>query len=262
MNPPTVLTTLQTFLLTLSLLYPRQTTAANITSLTGVWTSKSWAVFTGHDSYNTVSDRLIEPKLTGSSYSFTDDGFFEEAIYITISNPTEPSCPKALLQYQHGTYTLPPNGSLVLHPIAADGRQLLSDPCIFKKAVYAKFNVTEVFKQWEVVEDEYRALLGQANPYRLNLWRWDGTSANPLYRVDSKPRMNPITSEAGVNGNAGEIKKTVHGSSTGSRAMKRTVGREGKKMGEVDADPGGNVGIQWALGPGMLFVGVVGLLFP
>ncbi|KAF8441845.1 chaperone for protein-folding within the ER, fungal-domain-containing protein, partial [Terfezia claveryi] len=170
------------------------TAAANITSLTGTWTSKSWAVFTGPDFYNTTSGRLIEPKLTGSSYSFTDDGYFEEAIYITVSNPRKPSCPKALLQYQHGTYTLPPNGSLVLHPIAIDGRKLLSDSCTFKRAVYAKFDATEVFKQWEITEDGYRTELGQINPYRLNLWRWDGAPANPLYRVDSKPRMNPTTS--------------------------------------------------------------------
>lgn len=168
MYPQTICTSLQTFLLLILLsLLPQshKTAAANITSLTGTWTSKSWAVFTGPDFYNTTSGRLIEPKLTGFSYSFTNDGYFEEAIYITISNRTlpniyilglkfeltlpaarKPSCPKALLQYQHGTYTLPPNGSLVLHPIAIDGRQLLSDSCTFKRAVYAKFNATEVFK--------------------------------------------------------------------------------------------------------------------
>jgi len=115
-------------------------------------------------------------------------------------------------------------------------------------------------QQWEIVEDGYRVSLGQINPYRLNLWRWDGAPANPLYRVDSKPRMNPTTSEAGSGGgNADGIKKTIRGSGTGSRVMERMVERAGKKMGEVDAGLEKEVWIWWALGPGMLFVGIVGL---
>ena len=36
--------------------------------------------------YNPVADRLIEPELTGISYSFTIDGHYEEAYYRAIPN--------------------------------------------------------------------------------------------------------------------------------------------------------------------------------
>ena len=116
-------------------------------------------------------------------------------------------------------------------------------------------------QQWEIVEDGYRASLGQTNPYRLNLWRWDGAPVNPLYRVDSKPRMNPTTSGAGAGGNANEVKKTIRGSGAGSRVMERMIERVEQKMGEVDVDLGEEVWTRWVLGPGMLFIGVVGLWF-
>lgn len=38
--------------------------------------------------YNAGQDELIEPALTGFSYSFTADGFYEEAYYRAISNRT------------------------------------------------------------------------------------------------------------------------------------------------------------------------------
>jgi Chaperone for protein-folding within the ER, fungal len=50
------------------------------------------------------------------------------------------------MQFQHGSYTKASNGSLVLTPIAVDGRQLLSDPCTDTNAIYTRWNVTEVFK--------------------------------------------------------------------------------------------------------------------
>lgn len=87
-------------------------------------------------------------------------------------------------------------------------------------------------QQWEIVKDEYRASLGQINLYRLNLWRWDGAPMNPLYRVDSKPRMNPTP---GGNGNVDEIKKTIRSSNAGSRVITRMVKGAGE---EVDVDPG------------------------
>jgi hypothetical protein len=36
--------------------------------------------------YNPVADEFIEPSLTGISYSFTPDGFYEEAYYRAIAN--------------------------------------------------------------------------------------------------------------------------------------------------------------------------------
>lgn len=62
------------------------------------------------------------------------------------SSATDPACPKGIIQWQHGTYTKNSNGSLSLNPIGVDGRQLLSDPCTYAKAVYTRYDQFELFK--------------------------------------------------------------------------------------------------------------------
>lgn len=49
------------------------------------------------------------------------------------------------MQWQHGKYEIVDNGSLILHPIAVDGRQLLSDPCKYSSSIYTRFNTTEIY---------------------------------------------------------------------------------------------------------------------
>src|SRR5437588_1746712 len=93
----------------------------------------------------------------------------------TLPLATNPSCPKALLQFQHGTYTIVDNGSLILYPFEVDGRQLWSDPCSSSTGVYTRYNQTELFKWWEIVLDEYHGR------YRLNMYKFDGAPMNPLY---------------------------------------------------------------------------------
>jgi hypothetical protein len=114
--------------------------------------------------YNPVTDRLTEPELTGISYSFTNDGWYEEAYYRAIPNrewflsphksspfaqcstATQPACPQAIMQWQHGTYSLPGNGSILLQPIAVDGRQLVSSPCSYDQSVYTRYEQPELFQ--------------------------------------------------------------------------------------------------------------------
>ena len=50
------------------------------------------------------------------------------------------------MQWQHGTYLVNPNNTLTLNPIAIDGRQLQSDPCTYKNAIYTRYNQSEDFK--------------------------------------------------------------------------------------------------------------------
>ncbi|KAL0630943.1 Reversal of tor2 lethality, partial [Maublancomyces gigas] len=157
----------------------------NVTSLTGTWSSKSNTVFTGPDFYDPVIEDMKEPRLTGTSFSFTDDGYFEEALYLVISNPTSPSCPKAIMQWQHGRYEIAENGSLILNPIAVDGRQLLSDPCKYSSSIYTRFSITEIYNRWEIFIDKYRG------KYRLGLYRFDGSPMNPLYLAYRPPKILP-----------------------------------------------------------------------
>jgi hypothetical protein len=51
--------------------------------------------------YDPVGERLIEPKHTGISYSFTSDGFFESAHYRAIANRTS-KLSKHVLAQQKG----------------------------------------------------------------------------------------------------------------------------------------------------------------
>ncbi|OXV07640.1 hypothetical protein Egran_04596, partial [Elaphomyces granulatus] len=157
--------------------------------------------------YDPINDRFKEPSLTGISYSFTDDGFYEEAYYRALSNPTNPQCPEGLMQWQHGTYSKESNGSLVLTPFAVDGRQLLSSPCSGDYSVYSRYNQTEVFRvgvffsravdvtslthfvlqSYRVYNDPFHHVL------RLDLYQWDGTPVNTLYLIYKPPEMLPTT---------------------------------------------------------------------
>jgi hypothetical protein len=68
-------------------------------------------------------------------------------LIIQIKNTaTVPRCPSAYLQWQHGEYIVNPDGSIDLHPIQVDGRQLKSDHCTSDKALYTRFNQTERLK--------------------------------------------------------------------------------------------------------------------
>ncbi|KAJ8109265.1 hypothetical protein OPT61_g7589 [Boeremia exigua] len=108
--------------------------AQDFSDLVGTWSSKSNSTLTGDGFYNPVDDHFTEPKHTGISYSFTADGFFEESYYRAVANPTNPKCPKGIIQWQHGKFEKLADGSLKLHPIKVDGRQMYSDPCIATKS--------------------------------------------------------------------------------------------------------------------------------
>ena len=115
--------------------------------------------------YDPVNEKIFEPALTGFSYSFTDNGHYEEAYYRAVSNrvllnvrssslkqalicsvATDPRCPQGIIQWQHGTYAKNANGSLTLTPFGVDGRQLLSDPCNSVNALFTRYNQIELFK--------------------------------------------------------------------------------------------------------------------
>lgn len=175
------------------------------------------------DFYDALNDRLIEPTHPGISYSFTADGYYEEAYYRAIANPTNPACPGGIMQWQHGTFTLNANGSLSLTPFASDGRQLMSEPCNGKNGVYTRYNQSEYMKvsthptgqtddlrgvrrseqaltMWCAYLQAYEYLI---DPYhnipRLNLFKFDGSPMPPMYLVYSPPKMLPTSTIHPVN---------------------------------------------------------------
>jgi hypothetical protein len=128
------------------------------------------------------------------------------------------------MQWQHGSYEKLPNGSLVLHPIKVDGRQLYSDPCQYNNAVYTRYNATEKFKvrhippkqppcanplllqQYQVSVDRYHKIP------RLDLYQADGAPLMPLYMAYTPPKMlptttlNPLVTQTPA---AGKVKRTL-----------------------------------------------------
>lgn len=160
----------------------------NMKELVGTWSSKSNTVFTGPGFYDPVDELLIEPDLPGISYSFTEDGHYEEALYRVVSNPQNHSCPVASVTYQHGSYELLSNGSLVLKPIAVDGRQLLSDPCGGNSethSIYSRYVQSTWFKAFQVYVHNYNGR------YTLQLYQFDGSKMQPLYLAYKPPLMLP-----------------------------------------------------------------------
>jgi len=161
------------------------TTSAINTQLVGTWSTKSAKVLTGPGFYNPVNDSFIEPSHTGISYSFTSDGYYEEAYYRAISNPTKPSCPQAIMQFQHGTVIENSDGSLSFSPFSVDGRQLQSNPCGSDTSIYTRYNQSETMKEYQVYTDPYTKLT------RLDLYRFDGSPMNPMFLAYSPPLMLP-----------------------------------------------------------------------
>lgn len=123
--------------------------------------------------------------MTGISYSFTADGWYESAYYRAVANPVNPACISGVLQWQHGTYTLPSNGSIVLQPIAVDGRSLTSTPCRYENSVYERYYQPEMMEKYAVGTDKFH------NIPRLDLFQFDGSPQQPLYLAYNPPQMLP-----------------------------------------------------------------------
>jgi len=222
-------------------------------SLVGTWSTKSGKVLTGPAFYNPSNDSFIEPALTGISYSFTTDGFYEEAYYRAISNPTNPACPQGILQFQHGSVEQNTDGSLSFTPIAVDGRQLLSNPCMPGGAsTYSRYNQSESMSKFQVSTDAYYGVK------RLDLYQFDGTPVNPMYLAASPPVMlptqtlNPTSAAASATAKAKAKRDFVDGFEVplnkDAKHIKRTT-VEGKRSLWLD------VGVVWWLGVGMTVLG-------
>lgn len=158
--------------------------STNVTSLTGTWSTGTGAVQTGPNFANPVNFTFNYPATTGVSYSFTDDGYFEEAQYRFNSNGSKPLCIQGIVIYQHGKYELLANGSIVLTPFGEDGRIQVQEPCAAKSNVITYFNQTELFGGWDIYADTKKQ-------FRLQLSRFDGSLMAPMYLYANPPTMLP-----------------------------------------------------------------------
>lgn len=175
----------------------------NITSLSGTWSSGSGGVQTGGSFCNPQNFSFTYPTTTGISYSFTDDGFFEEAQYRYNSNPADPRCITAFILWQHGRYQLNNNGSLTLYPFSADGRIQVQDPCAAVTNLITYYDQTTFFSDWGIQVDSIK------QQYALQLSAFDGKLLAPLYQVANPPNMLPTVILTGVNATGQASKRSL-----------------------------------------------------
>jgi hypothetical protein len=161
----------------------------NATTLYGTWSSGSKGVVTGPGFANPVEYSFQYPKTTGISYSFSADGFFEEAQYRFKGNGTDPRCVVGLVRFQHGKYTLFNNGSIVMYPFEEDGRIQVQDKCPsdgISNAIY-QFNTTVLMRSWRIFMDPI-------DGPKLHLFQFDGAPLAPMFLVQKEPIMLPTLS--------------------------------------------------------------------
>jgi len=156
----------------------------NATVITGTWSSGSQAVKTGAGFANPANQSFTYPRVTGVSYSFTDDGFYEIARYRFNGNGSEPTCITGVIGWVHGHYTLQPNGSITMVPLG-DGYQQIQDPCAAVSNFIENYNITELYQSWRIFQDP------QTSAYKLHLFQFDGAPLAPQFQVSTTPIMLP-----------------------------------------------------------------------
>ncbi|KDQ16137.1 hypothetical protein BOTBODRAFT_269161 [Botryobasidium botryosum FD-172 SS1] len=156
----------------------------DISQLVGTWSSGTKAVQTGAGFANPVTYSFNYPNVTGISYSFTADGYFEEAQYRFNSNATQPKCITGVVIWQHGKFQLQPNGSITITPFAGDGRIQVQDPCAAVSNIITEYNQWEIFNWWYIGQDVSRGKY-------LQLYGFNGAPEPPMYLVANPPNMLP-----------------------------------------------------------------------
>ncbi|KAJ1303060.1 hypothetical protein OPQ81_011261 [Rhizoctonia solani] len=136
----------------------------NITSLRGTWSTTNQFVLTPFMIANPINFTFNIPEqysnASSASYSFTDDGFWEQCVYRLVSHGTS-SCTKGVTIYQHGTYQLASDGSMTLTPFWQDGRIQILDPCMNALNQIALLNQTEHISSWRIFEGPKLRLFGE-----------------------------------------------------------------------------------------------------
>ncbi|ORY26688.1 putative cell wall organization and biogenesis-related protein [Naematelia encephala] len=208
---------------------PDFSSANNLTSIAGTWSSNA-AVSTGGDFCTPAEMKFDYPNNTGISYSFTDDGFFEEAQYRYTANASNPSCIQATIFWQHGTIGFNDNGSLTLYPFGSDGRIQVQDPCAAVTNVITYYDQQTLYSDWGITVD------AQTANYVLRLNRFDGAKMPPMYLIARPPNMLPTQILTGVNASGQTVARKRSTSDVSqfwqrSAAPERISAREGMMLG-------------------------------
>jgi len=98
-------------------------------------------------------------------------------------NGASPKCITVVLNWCHGHFTLQPNGSITLTPVA-DGYQRIQEPCAANSDFTEPYHNQELYTSWQLFQDP-------KDGYKLHMFAFDGTALSPLYLVSTTPQMLP-----------------------------------------------------------------------
>ncbi|EPQ30038.1 uncharacterized protein PFL1_02155 [Pseudozyma flocculosa PF-1] len=160
---------------------------SNSNELVGTWSSGSHQVLTGLGFFWPANRTFTPPPARGISYSFSADGFWEQSMYLAQPNPRKPQCVGSQLIWQHGTYEVLSNGTLILTPFWHEGAQLVSSSCSGGNTTELAYNEREI---WATAEVWYEQVMGvPVKSLRLtDPWGNRRTNMNLVYRP---PQMLP-----------------------------------------------------------------------
>jgi hypothetical protein len=156
---------------------------ADISEFVGTWSSGSGKVVTGPGFADPAQVAFKYPDVSGISFSFSDDSYFEIARYRFVSNGTEPNCIKGVLAWLHGKFEIVSNGSVVMTP-NGDGYQQIQDPCGAISNFIENYNKTELYQTYAFSTDT-------DGRKKLQLFQFDGAPLAPMYQVSATPNMLP-----------------------------------------------------------------------
>ena len=116
------------------------------------------------------------------------------------------------MNWHHGEYTLVPNGSIILNPLA-DGYQQIQDPCAAVSNFIEQYNDTELYQQWRIFMDP-------TDGPKLHLFRFDGSPVAPQFQLSATPNMLPTQLLRNVTGFTvtSQTKRSLRKRSAGARA--------------------------------------------
>ncbi|BGP14544.1 hypothetical protein JCM10213_001892 [Rhodosporidiobolus nylandii] len=171
----------------------------------GTWSSGNGAVLTGPNFGVPYNNSFNYPSVAGYSFSFTDDGYFEQAQFTWNSNATDHHCIEAVITWAHGTYELLSNGSIMtdLSVFASDNRVQVQNACSpLSSAVYYLDSEKGLYKTWAVSQWRGKEM--------LRLGSFDGTLLPRMYKMSNTPRDYMFPSYGITNTSSGTF--TIGGS--------------------------------------------------
>ncbi|KAH8555358.1 chaperone for protein-folding within the ER, fungal-domain-containing protein [Umbelopsis sp. PMI_123] len=155
--------------------------------LVGTWSTNN-NITTGPSFVDPVHGNFTVPTTPGLSFSFTSDGYFEEAYYTINGNASYPQCVTSVLQWQHGSFNVTTNHTINTYPIEADGRMNLTNPCM-------SGGYWDGTAQYYYQPETYEGYTIDASG-KLTLIRFDGQPLRPMTLISSDPIMWPMQLDA------------------------------------------------------------------